>query len=87
MNVYMNRVAMNTFSYFDTSAGRSQEEPEHFYHGFVLGLMVELADHRLVSNRESGFGRYDVMLILRVKESDGIIQEFKVFNPRRERQC
>ena len=86
MNVYMNRVAMNTFSYFDTSAGRGLEEPERFYHGFVLGLMVELADrYRLVSNRESGFGRYDVMLIPRAKKSDGIILEFKVFNPRRER--
>ena len=86
MNVYMNRVAMNTFSYFDTSVGHGQEEPERFYHGFVLGLMVELADrYRLVSNRESGFGRYDVMLIPRVKESDGIILEFKVFNPRREK--
>ena len=86
MNVYMNRVAMNTFSYFDTSVGHGQEEPERFYHGFVLGLMVELADrYRLVSNRESGFGRYDVMLIPRVKESDGIILEFKIFNPRREK--
>ena len=63
MNVYMNRVALQTFSYFDTGRKPSGEEPERFYHGFVLGLMVELSDrYVLTSNRESGFGRYDVML-------------------------
>ena len=62
MNLYMNRVTAEMFSYFDT--GKSpQGEPERFYHGFVLGLMVELADRYVItSNRESGFGRYDVML-------------------------
>ena len=63
MNVYMNRVALQSFSYFDAGNRPSGEEPERFYHGFVLGLMVELADrYVLTSNRESGFGRYDVML-------------------------
>ena len=63
MNIYMNRVAMATFSYFDTGKNPSAEEPERFYHGFVLGLMVDLSDrYILTSNRESGFGRYDVML-------------------------
>ena len=63
MNTYMNRVALNTFSYFDTGKNSSGAEPERFYHGFVLGLMVDLADRYLItSNRESGFGRYDVML-------------------------
>ena len=86
MNVYMNRVALNTFSYFDTSAGAAPEEPERFYHGFVLGLLVELEGrYRLASNRESGFGRYDVMLIPKTQELDGIILEFKVYNPRREK--
>lgn len=86
MNVYMNRVALNTFSYFDTSTGRATEEPERFYRGFVLGMMVELADkYRLLSNRECSFGRYDVMLILMKKNLDGIIMEFKVFSPRREK--
>lgn len=81
MNVYMNRVAFNTFSYFDTG----ESEPERFYHGFVLGLMVELSDHYiLTSNKESGFGRYDVMLEPRGGDLDAIILEFKVFNPRRE---
>ena len=63
MNAYMNRVALATFSYFDTGKRPSGSEPERFYHGFVLGLMVELSDrYVLTSNRESGFGRYDVML-------------------------
>lgn len=64
MNHYMNQVAMQTFSYFDTGNKPSGElEPERFYHGFVLGLMVELNDrYHIISNRESGFGRYDVML-------------------------
>lgn len=63
MNVYINRVALQSFSYFDTGNRPSGEEPERFYHGFVLGLMVELADrYVLTSNRESGFGRYDIML-------------------------
>lgn len=67
MNAYMNRVALQTFSYFDTGTGPSGAEPERFYHGFVLGLMVELTDRYVVtSNRESGFGRYDIMLEPRV---------------------
>ena len=79
MNTYMNRVTREMFSYFDT--GRNPySEPERFYHGFVLGLMVELSDRYVVtSNRESGFGRYDVMLEpRRVAEDDGILLEFKV---------
>ena len=64
MNAYMNQVALTTFSYFDTGSRPSANtEPERFYHGFVLGLMVDLADrYTITSNRESGFGRYDVML-------------------------
>lgn len=83
MNVYMNRVALCTFSYFDTGKRPSGEEPERFYHGFVLGLMVELQSRYMItSNRESGFGRYDVMLESRnPKEDDAIILEFKVQDP------
>ncbi len=91
MNVYMNEVAMATFSYFDTGKNPSgKEEPERFYHGFVLGLMVELSDrYILTSNRESGFGRYDVMLGPRKRDGgirnscdadDAVIMEFKVRN-------
>ena len=63
MNAYMNRIALATFSYFDSGNRPSGAEPERFYHGFVLGLIIELADkYNITSNRESGFGRYDVML-------------------------
>ena len=87
MNTYMNRVTLATFSYFDTRKGGAGEaEPERFYHGFVLGLMVELRDrYALTSNRESGFGRYDVMLEPLSRKDDAIIIEFKVFNPRKEK--
>lgn len=80
MNVYMNRVALEIFSYFDTGRHPSEEEPERFYHGFVLGLMVELQNRYIItSNRESGFGRYDVVLEPRKpEEDDAIILEFKV---------
>lgn len=79
MNVYMNRVSSEMFSYFDTGKKPSKAEPERFYHGFVLGLMVELADrYTITSNRESGFGRYDVMLEPRDKNDDAMILEFKV---------
>ncbi len=95
MNAYMNKVALQTFSYFDTGNNPSGSEPERFYHGFVLGMMVELADrYVLTSNRESGFGRYDVMLepkqgnqtadktsadaMINDRSQDAIIMEFKV---------
>lgn len=80
MNVYMNRVALATFSFFDSGVKPSPEsEPERFYHGFVLGLMVELEDrYRITSNRESGFGRYDVMLEPQNRHDDAMILEFKV---------
>ncbi len=73
MNFYMNKVALQTFSFFDSGKKPSEEEPERFYHGFVLGLMVELADkYVLTSNRESGFGRYDVMLEPKTVRGDGV---------------
>ena len=80
MNTYMNEVALETFSYFDTAKRASKKsDPERFYHGFVLGLMVELADrYVLTSNRESGFGRYDVMLEPKRESDNAIIIEFKV---------
>lgn len=86
MNEYMNRIAETTFSSFDTGMRPSKSEPERFYHGFVLGLMVELGGrYILTSNRESGFGRYDVMLEpVNPDRDDGIILEFKVFQPKKE---
>ena len=72
MNLYMNRVALATFSSFDAGVKPSEEaEPEKFYHGFVLGLMVDLADQYIItSNRESGFGRYDIQMEPRNREGD-----------------
>ena len=85
MNEYMNRMTLLMFSSFDTGTIPSKSQPERFYYGFVLGLMVDLADRYVVtSNQESGFGRYDVMLEPRDKNDDAMILEFKVFNPRRE---
>ena len=80
MNAYMNNVALRTFSYFDTGNGPSGAEPERFYHGFVLGLIVDLQkDYIITSNRESGFGRYDVVIEPKnPTENDAIIIEFKV---------
>lgn len=89
MNAYMNKVAFHTFSYFDTGKKPSAKaEPERFYHGFVLGLVVELAsDYIITSNRESGLGRYDVVLEPRTchdSSQPAFILEFKVFNPEKE---
>lgn len=80
MNLYMNDIALATFSSFDVGKHFSQRsQPERFYHGFVLGLLVEVRDlYEIRSNRESGYGRYDVMLIPKTKKNDGIILEFKV---------
>ena len=86
MNDYMNNIALNVFSSFDAGNRPSGAEPERFYHGFVLGLMVELRGRYIItSNRESGFGRYDIMLEPCDKEKDdAIIIEFKVLSRRRE---
>ena len=80
MNIYMNRVAMATISFFDSGNRSSAEsEPERFYHGFVLGLLVELGDRYIItSNRESGFGRYDVVMEPREHSNPAFIFEFKV---------
>ena len=84
MKVYMNRMALNMFSYFDTGKKPSGAEPERFYHGFVLGLLVELQNRYVInSNRESGFGRYDVVLEAKNLE-DAMILEFKVHDPEDE---
>lgn len=86
MNQYMNQVSKTMFSYFDTGKRVSDAEPERFYHGFVLGLMVELdGRYKIRSNRESGFGRYDVMLEPMNSSDDAMIIEFKVRNPQKEK--
>lgn len=87
MTNYMNDVALETFSNFDTGRRASKRtQPERFYHGFVLGLLVSLRDeYQLKSNRESGYGRYDVMLIPKSREKDAIVMEFKVYDEDEEK--
>lgn len=87
MNEYMNDIALTTFSSFDIAGSAARNDaPERFYHGFVLGLMVELkGSYEVTSNRESGFGRYDIMLIPReMGQLDPMVIEFKVRKPRKE---
>ena len=87
ITVFMNQVALQTFSSFDTGGKPSEElEPERFYHGFVLGLIVDLAGkYRITSNRESGFGRYDVVMEPLKENLDAIVMEFKVQNTSKEK--
>ena len=87
MNVYMNDVALKTFSYFDTGRDAAgTQKPEKFYHGFVLGLLVDLSgQYVLTSNRESGLGRYDVMIEPKNPKKDAYILEFKVHDPEEEK--
>ena len=87
MNIYMNDVALATFSSFDTGKKPSEKsQPERFYHGFALGLLVELRDrYQIRSNRESGYGRYDVMLTPVTEVDDAIVIEFKVHEPDEEK--
>ncbi|MBQ3665162.1 MAG: AAA family ATPase [Lachnospiraceae bacterium] len=86
MNEYMENVTLQIFSSFDTGRKVGRSEPERFYHGFVLGLMVDMSDRYIIkSNRESGRGRYDIMIY--PKESgkgDAIIIEFKVKSKKKE---
>ncbi len=87
MNIYMNEVALYTFSSFDTGTHPSERtQPERFYHGFVLGLLVELRGrYEVKSNRESGYGRYDIMLIPRdYNDGNAIVLEFKVLDSESE---
>ncbi len=86
MNAYMNRISLQTFSYFDTGKSPWGAEPEKFYHGFVLGLLVELEEsYVLTSNRESGFGRYDVMMKPKKKGEPAFLLEFKVHDVTEEK--
>jgi hypothetical protein len=79
MNIHMQNIALQTFSYFDTGRSVIGDEAERFYHGFVLGLLVDLSgDYVVTSNRESGYGRYDVMLEPFDKNRDAYILEFKM---------
>ncbi|MBQ9211403.1 MAG: AAA family ATPase [Clostridia bacterium] len=81
MNRYMNDVALSVFSSFDSGTKPSEKTPERFYHGFVLGLLVDQApEYDLKSNRESGYGRYDVVLEPKAISRPAVIMEFKVLD-------
>lgn len=72
---------ISAMSYYDIGT----EDPEKVYHAFVLGMLLGLRDrYEVRSNRESGFGRYDVLLIPRDPTQLGIIFEFKKVNPAKE---
>ena len=63
------------FSYMDVG----ENTAENFYHAFVLGMLVGLKDSYYInSNRESGIGRYDIMLEPKYKNGNSFIMEFKV---------
>lgn len=86
MNRFMNQMTDSVFSFFDTGGKPSRQEPERFYHGFVLGLIADSQiAYRITSNRESGFGRYDVMMEPQNKNDPAYIFEFKVYDPEREK--
>lgn len=90
MNYYMNKIVLATFSYFDVGNKPSEYiEPERFYHGFVLGLMVgQREDYAIKSNRESGFGRYDIIMLpcnIENKRLPAIVIEFKVHDSDEEK--
>ena len=81
MNRCIKKIALETFSSFDTGNRPGDAEPERFYHGFVLGLMAEkMRDYILRSNRESGYGRYDIMMEPRDLSAPAVVMEFKVQN-------
>ena len=85
MNTQMQQVVIQSASGFDSgtkpAGGRTQ--PENFFHGLTLGMLTCLAgDYHVSSNRESGFGRYDITLepLERSRIPDAVILEFKVYS-------
>ena len=84
---YLNDITLASMSSFDGATKTAESEPERFYHGLVLGLLVSLRGRYTVeSNRESGRGRCDVLLVpANNNHTDpAIIIEFKAFDARRE---
>lgn len=81
MNDYMQLVVKKSFSFFDVG----ENAAESFYHAFVLGMVVDLQDtYTVESNKESGFGRYDVCICPKDVNTglNGYVLEFKLYNPR-----
>ena len=73
----LNDFVVNTVSYYDTS-GR---EPEKVYQAFLLGMLVSSGAYEVSSNRESGLGRYDILLRPRDLSLQGVIMELKLYDP------
>ena len=85
MNEYLQTITYTSISYFDIADGPKERTPENFYHGLVLGLIVSLRDrYRIVSNRESGRGRYDIAMYPLQENTDAFIMEFKVQDRKKE---
>ncbi|MDO4490500.1 MAG: PD-(D/E)XK nuclease domain-containing protein [Lachnospiraceae bacterium] len=85
---YLEDLTYSSVSYFDTGKLPSKRIPENFYHGLVLGLLVSLKDsYRILSNRESGAGRYDISVIPKdiIEDSEAFIMEFKIRDPKHEK--
>ena len=82
MTRYLNDVMLTSMSSFDGGKNPSIRLPENFYHGLVLGLLAENSrDYLVTSNRESGYGRYDVVMEPKEAGKAAAILEFKVFDP------
>mgnify|MGYP004505212531 FL=1 len=85
MSEYLQTITYTSISYFDVADGPKERTPENFYHGLVLGLIVSLRDrYRIVSNRESGRGRYDIAMYPLQENTDAFIMEFKVQDRKKE---
>ena len=81
MNRHLNDIMLTSMSSFDGGKNPSIRLPENFYHGLVLGLLAENSrDYLVKSNRESGYGRYDVVMEPRDIRNPAAILEFKVFD-------
>lgn len=73
----LNEFVVDTLSYYDTS-GRT---PEKVYQAFLLGMLANSGAYEISSNRESGLGRYDILLCPRKPNKQGVIMELKVYDP------
>ena len=81
MTRYLNDIMLACMSSFDGGKQPSVKLPENFYHGLVLGLLVENTQgYKIESNRESGYGRYDVVMEPKNSQETAVIMEFKVFD-------
>ena len=84
MEEYLGDIMLTSMSSFDGGIVSTDKIPESFYHGLVLGMLVEQTGRYLIqSNRESGYGRYDVMMIPKDFSQPAVILEFKLFSSRR----